>query len=268
VVVLEDALGLGRVALAGAEGPLVRVRPRVPALATTFLDGSTSTARDGRRSLLRAEGTDPHGVREHRDGESLRSVHWATSARTGKLMVRETEDPGRDDLTVVLDLDAAGDAGPAGRSSLDDAVRAAAALVQAEVARGRHVGLVLAGHEPARFVVRGGVGWEDALDALAAATSVRGAATGAVLAGLARGGAHQGLVLVSGRPLGTFAELLLRRGGCAVVAVDAQTYAGAPRALPEPALLRLAARGVPVAVVRAGDDLVAALGAGAVAVRA
>ncbi|MGL6278095.1 MAG: hypothetical protein ACRC50_00880 [Gaiella sp.] len=63
--------------------------------------------------------------------------------------------------------------------------------------------------------------------------------------------------------LAPYADGLLARAGAAVVAVDAPSYAGASAAPTEPALLRLAAHGVPVAVVRRGDDLAAALSASA-----
>ena len=51
----------------------------------------------------------------------------------------------------------------------------------------------------------------------------------------------------------------LSRRGVSLVHVEPASFAGAePR--PEPLLLRLQAAGVPVAVVRRGDDLAAALG--------
>jgi hypothetical protein len=53
-------------------------------------------------------------------------------------------------------------------------------------------------------------------------------------------------------------ERALTRRAVALVHVEAESFAGAPRR-PEPELLRLQAAGVPVAVVRQGDDLVAAL---------
>jgi hypothetical protein len=53
-------------------------------------------------------------------------------------------------------------------------------------------------------------------------------------------------------------ERALTRRAVALVHVEAESFAGAPRR-PEPELLRLQATGVPVAVVRRGDDLAAAL---------
>jgi uncharacterized protein (DUF58 family) len=44
-----------------------------------------------------------HGLREYRSGDSPRYVHWRSSARTGKLLVREMEPPASDDLVLVLE---------------------------------------------------------------------------------------------------------------------------------------------------------------------
>ena len=49
-------------------------------------------------------------------------------------------------------------------------------------------------------------------------------------------------------------ERALTRRAVALVHVEAESFAGAPRR-PVPELLRLQAGGVPVAVVRQGDDL-------------
>ena len=45
----------------------------------------------------------PSGLRDHREGDSLRSVHWRASARRGKLVVLEWEGGGGEGLEVVLD---------------------------------------------------------------------------------------------------------------------------------------------------------------------
>jgi hypothetical protein len=64
-------------------------------------------------------------------------------------------------------------------------------------------------------------------------------------------------------------ERALTRRPVALVHVEAASYAGRPHR-PEPDLLRLQAAGVPVAVVRQGDDLAVALhgASGAEAARA
>ena len=50
----------------------------------------------------------------------------------------------------------------------------------------------------------------------------------------------------------------LSRRKVSIVFVDPASFSGAPRR-PEPALLRLQAAGIPLAVIRAGDDLAAGL---------
>ncbi len=51
-------------------------------------------------------------MREYVEGESLRKVHWPSTAHRGQLMVKELEDAPRDEVAVLLDGDArAGDAG-------------------------------------------------------------------------------------------------------------------------------------------------------------
>lgn len=45
-----------------------------------------------------------HGMRQWRDGDSRRWIHWRTSARTGRLMVRQFERQQNQDLILLLDL--------------------------------------------------------------------------------------------------------------------------------------------------------------------
>ena len=58
---------------------------------------------DRRRQQPGTEG-DFYGVREWRSGDGQRLIHWRTSARAGKLVVRQFERPRSRDVAVVLDL--------------------------------------------------------------------------------------------------------------------------------------------------------------------
>jgi uncharacterized protein (DUF58 family) len=48
-------------------------------------------------------GNELFGIREYRPGDSLRRIHWRTSARRGELVVREYEPPGIQTVGIVLD---------------------------------------------------------------------------------------------------------------------------------------------------------------------
>ena len=55
----------------------------------------------GARTRVRAQGEEPHHLRDYRIGDPPRQVAWKASARTGKLLVREYE--ARSDRDVRLD---------------------------------------------------------------------------------------------------------------------------------------------------------------------
>ncbi len=84
-------------------------------------------------------GLEVSGVRDYRDGEGLRHVHWRSTARRGHLVIREYEHDGHD-ATVVL-LDARRGGGHAGVSAdvFEDLVRAAASVADALARRGEAV---------------------------------------------------------------------------------------------------------------------------------
>lgn len=268
---LEDPLGLERVVVAAGPSLQMTVRPRVVDLPTLFADAGLRE-QGGRRAVLRsASGFDLHAVREYRDGEPLRAVHWPSTARRARLMVKDMDDAPREDVVVVLDQEPHAIAGRRGCSSFDAAVRAAGSLVRAHAARGRRTALLLGGAEQRVVRVRSlAHDWSSALDALAAAEPDARAPFTALLSDPRLPAARVAdLVVVTGRPEAVVEELCLRRREgrlAALVAVDVPTFAGARPSPPSPGLLRAAAAGVPVAVVRAGEDLAEAL-AGAVARR-
>lgn len=59
------------------------------------------------QSALRlGRGSQVVGTREYRPGDSLRQIHWRSTARTGQLIVKEFSDDEQQAFTVVLDLQA------------------------------------------------------------------------------------------------------------------------------------------------------------------
>lgn len=119
----------------------VRVLPRLVRV--------RETAAGRRRSAVGADesaergGTDLVGLHEYVPGDDLRRLHWATSARTGQVMIRDDADPATPHLTVVLDdaTDHYADHGDAG-TDFEDAVEVAFALCRAAAEQQQPVHLV------------------------------------------------------------------------------------------------------------------------------
>jgi uncharacterized protein (DUF58 family) len=262
IAVIEDPLGLERVEQPLTAPAALLVYPRLVELERLFSESGTRS-HDGRRLLLRRpSGFDLHSVREYEHGDSLRKVHWRTTARRAQLMVKELEDAPRDEVAVVLDADPDAVVG----ESFDVQVRAAGSLLLAHVRRGRRALLVISGSRQDQQGVRSPEGdWRQALDLLAAAEPEPGPSLAALLAdeGSAAGRALELAVVTASLPPRLVERLVARAlgsGNVSLVLVDAASFAGAPPR-PWPELLRLQAVGVAVAVLREGDDLAERLGA-------
>ncbi|MFN3201688.1 MAG: DUF58 domain-containing protein [Bradymonadia bacterium] len=113
----------------------------------------------------RGHGQEFHGLRAHRPGDDIKSVHWKRSARTGQLIVRErAADHARTILLVVHDVLAEG-VGMA-PASLTDALATLAASVLAHlVDEGAEVTMLLG--EDRFLVTADRRGWRSAMTALA-----------------------------------------------------------------------------------------------------
>jgi uncharacterized protein (DUF58 family) len=251
-LVLEDPLGLARSRVAIAQPGLVRVEPqlvelgapRAPALAR----------RDGMRRAFAANAGDGlAGVRDHEVGESLRRVHWRTTARRGRLTVRELEDHPREDMLVLLD--ALRHPEGAGRApAFECAVRAAGSLALHAARAGMSVAFEGTGLRVGRVVVSSGSSDSGLLDALCAV-----AADGSTPLAVALGGTTESALWVVTSDLGEavverLRSLRGRRRALSVVVVDAGSWAGEPFAFARE-VDQLARAGVELAVVGRDDDL-------------
>ena len=96
----SDPLGFFRGHRACPDAEVALVLPRFTSLAgrrePRELEASTASPRAG-------YGNEVFGVREYRPGDSLRRIHWRSSARRGELVVREYEPPGLQTLTILVD---------------------------------------------------------------------------------------------------------------------------------------------------------------------
>ena len=84
-------------------------------------------------------------VREWQPGDPLNRIHWRTSARAARLMVREHEQDPMADLWIALDLEADKQVGEGEHGTEEWAVTAAASLARHYLMERRSVGLLAQG---------------------------------------------------------------------------------------------------------------------------
>jgi hypothetical protein len=177
-------------------------------------------------------------------------------------MVKELEDAPRDEVAILLDAHENGGVA----ESFDVQVRVAGSLLLAQARRGRRALLLVNGAERTMQRVHSyETDWRQAYDLLAAAEA-DGRTPAAALLGEEGSSVARALELtvVTSTLEPRLVERLLQRTlsqhRAALVFVDPGSFGpNGAEAVPQPALLRLQAGGVPVAVVRRGDDLQAKL---------
>ncbi|MBD0289626.1 MAG: DUF58 domain-containing protein [Thermoleophilia bacterium] len=267
-VVLEDPFGLERVELDVSRAEVLLVYPRLVELERLFSETGGQTP-GGRRLLLRrTAGFELHSVREYEQGESLRRVHWPSTARRGELMVKELEDAPRDEAAVVLDADEATVVGEPPESTFELQVSIAGSLVRAHARRGRRTSLVVNGRSRGHQRVHSLDGdWDAALELLAAVQPDGHVPVATFLADES-GPAARALevtVVTAALPARLVDRLLQRtlaHHAISLVYVDPRSFtrAGGHADLDAAAqLARLQRAGIPSAVVRRGADLAGAL---------
>lgn len=142
-VAQADPLGLTqRRALVGGEAELVAL-PRLVRLDGLPAAGAMAVSEGAARHRSAAHGHDDVTVREYREGDELRRVHWPATARTGEVMVRQEDLPSRRSATVVLDPRPDRHLGSGAVGTFEWAVSAAASVATHLAGRGFDVDLVV-----------------------------------------------------------------------------------------------------------------------------
>lgn len=138
---LTDVFGLARRRWTLAAVDTVTVLPRLETLTGRVRGGGLDDPMAGvTRPILGGRGEDDFsGLRPYVVGDDLRRIHWATSAHTDELVVRQDDPPWQGHLTVLLDgrdfrIDA---------DAFEVAVSAAASLLHAAADRGDRARLVI-----------------------------------------------------------------------------------------------------------------------------
>ena len=211
------------------------------------MGGEDSSSRAG-------HGGDYLGVRDYRPGDPVRSVHWRSAARAGRLIVTEHEEQARRRVLIAL---AGSDAGRPPDSAFETLVQAAASIAKSSLDATHRVSLLYSGGElyDATF--------GDCLEALAAAVPDERPLTPRLEQTVARAGGGGGTAVLlatdseqARKHLGESSSLLGAHGYRTVaVLADLGSWLGPPA----PAGPRPPVAGARTMTVRRNDDLRACL---------
>jgi uncharacterized protein (DUF58 family) len=211
---LTDPFGLARVKSEAAPHQSVLVHPRTEPLTLPRDPGDRRSVQTSAvRQPSGTTGEDFFALREYVQGDDLRKVHWPSTAKRGKVMIRQEETPWHTKATVLLD-DRTSAHSKGDHSSFDRAVEAAASALQLYSSAGYAFRLGAA-HDQGVPAGRGEAHLHRCLDLLATLGTTKGE-HGRLVARLieieARGGSEESLVLVTGTVTGDVAAALARVG--------------------------------------------------------
>lgn len=203
-------------------------------------------------------------IREYHPGDSYNRIHWRTTARTGRLMVKTFEMDPTSNIWIVVDLDSAVQAGEGDESTEEYGVRIATSIAYHFLNGNRMVGLLASGAE--KVVLdpsRGAMQYGRVLETMAIAKAGEKETLSQVLQEEGRRfGRHTTLIVVTSSTDPEWVVSLhdIVRSGTRAVAVVLEPGTFDPSLDNQPPLSELAATGTVTYVVRAGGDLSLMLG--------
>ena len=228
------------------------------AVAAANLSGDSSNRK-------RSHDLTPHAstVRDYAFGDSISRVHWATTARMGKLMSKEFDLGQSSDVWVLVDLHRDVQAGELEESTDEYAVSIAASLVRKYIGLGLPVGLLAHGDQRYFLPSDTGSGQFDRTLEFLAMSKAEGTVPLETLMPREEQlwGYNSSVIIVtpSGREEWVMAarELIRRRVRVGVVLLDGVSFGGFFNTLD--AVPHLYMTGIAPYVVKMGDDIPAAL---------
>ena len=136
--VARDPVGLLRRERERTRAQRIHVHPRT-VLMGAVLQGVLRDVEGAVTQDLSSSDVSFHALRDYVPGDDRRNVHWRTTARVGRLMVRQFEETRRAHLLLVLDLDPASWAGD---EDFETAVSVTASLALTALREHRELSLV------------------------------------------------------------------------------------------------------------------------------
>ncbi len=229
-----------------------------------FEVGTPGVLGEGSNGLLIGQsGTNAYGVRDFVNGDSLTHIHWLSTARNGKLMVK-TFDGGRassvsENMFIVLDMEKTVHQGTGDQSTEEYAVTIAASLARKYSDQGLGVGLIVSGNQVLSFSPESGEEhFYRMLESLAMVRADGRTTVDQIISAKLRGVTVDYSVVVvtpATTPLLADAvrQLRSREIPVSVVSLDSESFGGDNGSSDIARHLRWL--GAPVYVVRKGDDL-------------
>jgi uncharacterized protein (DUF58 family) len=210
-----DPFGLSARTIAATSTAAFLVQPRIETLTLPRdLGERRSLAVSALRQPTGSSGEDFYTLREYVEGDDLKKIHWPSTAKRNRYMIRQEETPWHTRATILLDDCSAHHGGYGDGSSFERAVEATASLVDLYHRTG-YAYRMAAAHDAGLPPARGADHRQRCLDLLATLeTTPAPVPDDAVLARLAEiesGGAAEGaLVFVGGTIRGEIAIGLTR----------------------------------------------------------
>jgi uncharacterized protein (DUF58 family) len=125
---LADPFGLVELTRSFSATDHLTVVPTVHPLPSVRLGGAWDSGGESVSRSVAIRGDDDAAIREYRNGDDLRKVHWRSTARAGKLMVRREERPWQSQVTLLLDTRTRAHRGDGPGSSFEWSVSAVASV--------------------------------------------------------------------------------------------------------------------------------------------
>lgn len=262
-VVSSDPLGLFKKGRVTGDPYSFLVYPATRDLPRLFVPVSDLAGESASRQYTQVLTPNAAGIREYAPGDSFNRVHWKTTARVGKLMVKEFDLEESTKIWIVLDMQEAVQSGEAAESTEEYGVTAAASIAKKYLEAGLSVGLISHGDTEVVLNARTGSNQQGLIMEALALIRARGSmGLEEVLSSHEPGFDRFFTVVVITSSadeswLGPLRFLSQKRVETSVVLLEAQTFGQGGSILP--VVGSLAAGRVPFCVVRKGDDLSTAL---------
>jgi uncharacterized protein (DUF58 family) len=226
-----------------------------------------------KRWLASETGPGASRVREYSSGDSLRHIHWPTTAHTGELMVKEF-DPDRTsyafkNVWIVPDMCQDARLGEGDETVEEYEVTIAASLAKKYTDGGKHVGMIATGEPPCLFLPETGEAQLERILRSLALMKAGGQCSFADLLSVEADRFEEGSALIVIMPADcppVTAQLrrAIDRGAVvSVILLDSASFGGPQDAGPTLNARSLNAAGIQTFVVRRGDRLAEALNSAA-----